>query len=102
MESETIKPIEYRFCRVVFGGNCSPFLLNATLQYHLDSYVHEDTEFVRKLKDGFYVDDLVTGEQTEDRAENLYGIVNERLLAGGFKLRKWLGNSLYVICQLGK
>lgn len=102
VDCETIKPVEYRFCRVVFGVNCSPFLLNATLQYHLDSYVHEDPEFVRKLKDGFYVDDLVSGEQTEDRAERLYCIANERLLAGGFRLRKWLSNSpklKEVICQ---
>ena len=88
-----IRPVEYRFCRVVFGVNCSPFLLNATLQYHLDSFKKEDEEFVRKVKDNFYVDDPVTGEQTKDQALLLYKKASERLGNGGFKLRKWLSNS---------
>ena len=32
----------FRFCRVVFGINCSPFLLNGTLRTHLQKYKHDD------------------------------------------------------------
>ena len=96
VDCEAIKPVEYRFCRVVFGVNCSPFLLNATLQHHLDSYAQKDPEFVRKLKDSFYVDDLVSGEQLENEAERLYRVARDRLSAGGFNLRKWLSNSQNV------
>ena len=37
----------YRFCRVVFGLNAFPFLLNATLRHHITKYAEVHTEFVR-------------------------------------------------------
>ena len=49
------------FCRVVFGLNASLFLLNATLRHHIETFVENDPVFVQKRKDGFYLDDLVSG-----------------------------------------
>ena len=83
----------YRFYRVVFGVNCSPFLLNATLQYHLDTFAAIDPKFVRIMKRSFYVDDLVTGDKTTQAASEMHDKAKERLQLGGFKLRKWLTNS---------
>ena len=40
----------YRFCRVVFRINVSPFLLNATIRHHLKKYEECDPEFVQKLR----------------------------------------------------
>ena len=100
VQDKEIRPVEYRFCRVVFGVNCSPFLLNATLQYHLDSLESKDPEFVRKLKDSFYVDDLVSGQQTSDKAFLLYEQASEGLTQGGFRLRKWLSNSKELLKRI--
>ena len=100
VQDKEIRPVEYRFCRVVFGVNCSPFLLNATLQYHLDSLESKDPEVVRKLKDSFYVDDLVSGEQTSDKAFLLYEQASEGLAKGGFRLRKWLSNSKELLKRI--
>ena len=86
------KIIMYRFCRVVFGLNASPFLLNATLRHHISKYNSVDPEFVKKLLDSFYVDDLVTGEDNENEAYKLYGKARERMANAGFRLRKWLTN----------
>ena len=64
--------IVYRFCRVVFGLNSSPFLLNATLRHHISNYKDLDPEVVLKVLESFYVDDLVCGEKSEEQALKLY------------------------------
>ena len=52
---------KYRFTRVIFGATCSQFLLNATVNDHIQKYVIPDPDFVKKVQDKFYVDDLNTG-----------------------------------------
>ena len=65
VDSENCKMICLRFTRVVFGVSCSPFLLNATLQHHLDKYVTSHPETVNKLTASLYVDDVITGANDE-------------------------------------
>ena len=83
----------YRFCRVVFGVNSSPFLLNETLQHHLDRFRAEEPEFVTKHKESFYVDDLVSVDTTTEKAFMLYRKAKDNLASGRFKLRKWVSNN---------
>ena len=78
------KIVVYRFCRVVFGLNASPFLLNATLRHHISKFIIVDPDFVKKLIDLFYVYDFVGGGASSNEVE------------GGFKLRKWLTNDASV------
>ena len=80
--------VVYRFCRVLFGLNASPFLLNATLRHHISKFKNEDPEFVRRMIERFYVDDLGTGEDNTAKAFTLYEKSKNRLASGGFKLRK--------------
>ena len=82
----------YWFCCVVFRLNASLFLLNATLQYHISKYRTEDPEFVNKMLESFYVDDLVTGEDDTDKVYVLYEKSRKRMASEGFKPRKWLTN----------
>ena len=69
--------------------NSSPFLLNAVLRYHLEKFKDEDPEFVAKLIEGVFVDDLVTRAETVKEAFTLYIKARERMKEGGFTLRKW-------------
>ena len=86
------KIVVYRFCRVVFGLNASPFLLNATLRHHITRFAEVDPEFARKLIESFYVDDFVSGGGTSEEVQVLYGKTCTRMSEGGLKLRKWLTN----------
>ena len=54
----------FRFCRVIFGCGPSPFLSNGTLRHHFSKYADDDSQFVRKMRDGLCVDELVLGGNT--------------------------------------
>ena len=60
------------FTRVVFEVSYSPFLLNATIKYHLNINTHSDSELVSRLSRSFYVDDVITGAPNEEAAFTLY------------------------------
>ena len=85
---------ELRFTRVVFGVSSSPFLLNATIQHHLEQYLRTNPDLVHKLRRSFYVDDFVTGAADEEQAYQLFVRSKEIMKSGGFNLRKFSSNSL--------
>ena len=92
----------YHFCKVIFGAGPSPFLLNGTLRHHIEKYEKEDPEFVRKLVESFYVDDLATGSHSKCDAFHLYQKTKNRMAEGGFVLRKWKSNSQELVAMIEK
>ena len=56
-----------RFTSVVFGLNCSPFLLGATIKYHVKKYFNRDfnSEIVDHFLQDLYTEDSISGTQTE-------------------------------------
>ncbi|GFW54219.1 integrase catalytic domain-containing protein [Trichonephila clavipes] len=92
----------YRFNRVNFGVNSSPFLLAATIRHHIEKYKHEFPHTVELLDRNFYVDDLISGGdeieealQTSRRAKNI-------MEAAGMDLRKWITNDADLMEQWKK
>lgn len=81
-----------RFTRVVFGVSSSPFLLNATIKFHLERYMTSDKDTVQKLLHSTYVDDIITGANTEEAAFDLYTRAKDMFRDGGFNLRKFVTN----------
>lgn len=57
-----------RFTRVVFGVSSSPFLLNATIKHHIQSYQTRDPQFVTKFEQSIYVDDVTSGANSDEEA----------------------------------
>lgn len=89
----------YRFTRVVFGVSSSPFLLNATIRFHLGKYLGTDKSLIQRLLCSTYVDDIVTGGQTEDEVLALYTRSKEIFREGGFNLRKFQTSSVPLQAQ---
>ena len=81
--------VELRFTRVVFGVSSSPFLLNATIQHHLEQYSHLYPDLIQKLSRSIYVDDVVTGADDEEQALQLFVKSKDILKSGNFNLRKF-------------
>ncbi|GFU74073.1 integrase catalytic domain-containing protein [Trichonephila clavipes] len=85
----------YRHCRVVFGVSSSPFLLNATIIYHLEREKFQ-TKSLRKtighLKQRFYVDKLVTSVNDVTELEQLKSQSIEIMKEVAFELRSWASN----------
>ena len=64
------------------------------------TYQEQDPEFVAKLLHSFYVDDLVSGCENTEKVLGLYGKAKERMLEGGFKLRKWKTNDEELLKEI--
>ncbi|XP_054723453.1 uncharacterized protein LOC129233452 [Uloborus diversus] len=91
-DKEHTKMKFYRHCRVVFGVSSSPFLLNATIKFHLESQEFQSIVLqntINRMKEGFYVDNLVTSVNTSEELEQLKSQAIEVMQKGSFELRCW-------------
>ena len=75
-----------RFTRVIFGVT---FLLNGIVQSHGSKHEKMDSEFARKVKNHFYVDDLNTGVYSTEEGFDFYKKIKVRFLEVNFNVRKW-------------
>ena len=92
LNSEELKLISYRFTRVMFEVSSSHFLLNATINHHLETFGEADPAFIEKFPSSIHVDDLVSGSDDVQSTHDLYLKLRLRLAAAGFKLRKFVTN----------
>lgn len=51
----------YRFSRVVISVSSRPFLLNATVKYHLERFLDSNGDTVKHLLQSMYVDSIISG-----------------------------------------
>ena len=81
--------ITYRFTAVPFGTTSSPFMLNATIQYHLE---HFNSPVSLDMKKNMYVDNVISGADTEKSAVNYYHEGRTIMNDAKFNLRSWASN----------
>nr|CAI5822055.1 unnamed protein product [Callosobruchus analis] len=89
--------VVFRHKRVVFGLNSSPFLLAATLEYHLAQCLREHCESesayskdtIKRLQHSFYVDNCVTSLPDEKSTTEFIQESVAIMAKGQFDLRGW-------------
>ena len=75
----------FRFTRVPFGITSSPFLLGATINHHLE----QDGSTIMK---DIYVDNILTGAETQEQAIELYKTTKEKFKEISMNVREWKSN----------
>ncbi|XP_066958114.1 uncharacterized protein [Macrobrachium rosenbergii] len=80
----------FRFVRVPFGNKSSPFLLNATLKFHLKKY--PPSEVVSELLENLYVDDWLSGADSPAEACARFDEACGMLKKAGMSLSKCTSN----------
>jgi hypothetical protein len=88
-----------RFCRVTFGVTSSPFLLNATIRHHLALF--PETKAVVELKNNLYVDDWLTGADSEQEVVEMFAEAQSVMDKAQMTLTKWNSNSKMVCDKVG-
>ena len=87
-----------RFIRVPLGNKISPFLLNATIKHHLETYAK--TKGVTELLENLYVDDWLTGADIDAEGCDMIQEAGVIMKKAGMSLSKWSSNRSVVAGML--
>ena len=79
----------YRFKVVLFGATSSPFMLNATLHYHLQQC---PSPLATDILANLYVDNIISGCNSQDQAIQYYNKARSIMTEANFNLRAWASN----------
>ncbi|GFW72766.1 integrase catalytic domain-containing protein [Trichonephila clavipes] len=82
----------YRFKRVMFGVNVSPFLLSATIKHHIENYREQYPAATEMLDTCLYVDDVISGADDISQALKVSKDSETIMKNASMKLRKWNSN----------
>ncbi|XP_054715273.1 uncharacterized protein LOC129224750 [Uloborus diversus] len=91
-KNDNVEVVVYRFLRLTFGINVSPFLLSATIKEHIKKYEEAYPVTTEVLNTCFYVDDLVTGADNIKDALKISIEANNIMKKASMNLRKWISN----------
>lgn len=84
---------EFKVTTVTYGTTSAPYLAVKTLQSLAKEEARTYPEAARVVQEDFYVDDLMSGTHSLQKAKVLQRNLVELLSSGGFNLRKWRTNN---------
>ena len=89
-QNEPIKV--YKLNTVTYGTACAPFLAIRILHQLAQDEADKQPLVQEILREDLYVDDLLTGAETVEKAAALKEGLIKLANRGGFNLRKWFSN----------
>lgn len=95
---DTSGPIQhYRLLTLTFGTASAPYLAVKSLQQLAKDEQSKYPVAAKITLQDYYMDDLMTGCETEDEAKNIYDEMNRLMNAGGFQAQKWCTNNEEIL-----
>uniref|UniRef100_A0A7I4XZ14 DUF1758 domain-containing protein n=1 Tax=Haemonchus contortus TaxID=6289 RepID=A0A7I4XZ14_HAECO len=85
--------IAYRFTRVTFGLNVSPYLLGGTIHHHLRCAV-SDADLAKEIRENLYVDNLILSGETPEEVAKKSLTARKLFSEMGMNLREFTSNDL--------
>ncbi|XP_054259330.1 uncharacterized protein LOC128984071 [Macrosteles quadrilineatus] len=93
-------PSTFRLTTVTYGVNCSPYLAIRTLHQLANDEGDSFPEAAEILRTQTFVDDVISGGDSEEEALRLQRQLIALLARGGFEQRKWTSNSSRLLLDL--
>ncbi|XP_075167525.1 uncharacterized protein LOC142239617 [Haematobia irritans] len=90
----------YRLQTVTYGTASAPYLSIRVLHQLAQDEVGKYPEACSILMSDTYVDDIISGADSESEAKYIQGQLVSLLAAGGFNLRKWISNSRELMAHI--
>ena len=90
----------FRYKAVMFGASCSPFLLSAVIQVHIEKHV-SDRVLQESLKN-IFIDNLLVTKKSEVELLTFYHQARSIYNQMGLNLRMWASNSELVVREAKK
>lgn len=91
---------EYKLLRVTFGTSSAPYLAVKSLIQAAKDEGHQYPLAAERIKQEFYMDDLMSGCEEEHEAIEIYRQITELLGKAGFELQKWSSNCDSMLDQI--
>lgn len=89
---------EFMLKTVTYGTKTAPYLANRCL-VHLGNTCN-DPDLARIIQRDFYVDDLLTGADTDEQCHDIFQKLSSALNSAQYPLREWCSNSSTLLSWL--
>ncbi|XP_067215149.1 uncharacterized protein [Linepithema humile] len=88
---------EYQLNTITYGMASAPFLATRCLQQIAQEHAKDYPIASRIIARDFYMDDLLSGAESIQEAQELKQVLSELLIDYGFELRKWASNNKHIV-----